>query len=201
MTEPYTLLQERRVIVKKVVVRPDSLAAMLVVNRELEEVAEAFRLQPHVNFVITFENYLEFIDKELNSGDYLSLPITALKRHIANYKNIKSTTSYAFLRRAFFKDLSLGVMKELFFAEKEKKGSSYITHVIEDMEDVGGEFIETLYEKHITEEMKIELIKRISKKRYPISFPISEKNVFAFKYALVLDYCANMGKTSWSFNK
>lgn len=186
---------------KKVVVRPDSLAAMLVVNRELEEVAEAFRLQPKVNFVISFENYLQFIDEELNCGNYLSLPITTLKKHVVNYKNNKSATSGAFLRRAFFKDVSMGIMKELFFAERERKGSSLISHVIEGMEDVGEEFVKTLCKECITEDMKRDLIKRISNKRYPISLPISEKNMFAFEYALVLDYCANVGKTSWSFNK
>lgn len=186
---------------EKVVVKPDSLAAILVVNRELEEVAEAFRLQPRVNFVVSFENYLEFIDKELNNGNYLSLPVKTLKAHIANYKNTKSVTSGAFLRRAFFKDVSMGILKEIFFAERDRKGSSCITHTIEDMNNVKEDFVLNLYKENVTDKLKSELIKRISVKGYQISFPISEQNLFAFKYALALEYCANVGETSWSFNK
>lgn len=185
---------------KIVVVKPDSLASILVVNRELEEEAEAFRLQPKVNFVIDFDNYLEFIDKELNMGKYLALPMKALKTQTANYQTTKSKTAYTFLKRAFFKDLCLGMMKELYFAEKDRKTVSYITHRIEGERLEGSDFIEKMFKEHITDEMQINLIKRISNQRYPIAIPISEKNMFAFKYALVLDYCADVGMTFWSFD-
>lgn len=201
MTRPFTYYKKGELFVDNiVVVGPDSLASILVVNRELEEEAEAFRLQPRVNFQINFNNYLEFIDKELNYGRYLCIPMTALKAHVANYQNKQSPTAYAFLKRAFFKDLCMGVMKEIYFAEKDGKEVSKISHVIEGTPMRGLDFIEKMYKEKVTVTMELDLIKRISNKRYPIPYPISERNIFAFKYALVLDYCASMGETGWSFN-
>lgn len=186
---------------EKIVVKSDSLASLLVVNRELEEEAEEFRLQPRVNFIVDFDNYLKFIDKELNVGDYLSVPMIVLKKHVENYQTKKSIPSYGVLKRAFFMDMSLAIMKELHFAERHGKTVSCITHNIQGTRSYSDVLINALYEGQAKKHSEEELLKRISKKRYPIQLPVLEANEFALRYAVLLQFSADSGKTDWSFNK
>lgn len=186
---------------EKVVVKPDSLASLLVVNRELEEEAEEFRLQPKVNFVVDFNDYLKFIDKELNIGDYLSLPMIVLKKQVKLYQTEKSKASYEFLKRAFFKDMSMAILKELHFAERYGKTVSFITHNISGTMDYQEVLINKIYETQAKEKSEGDLIQKMYKKNYPIAFPVSESNQFALRYAVVLEFYASLGKTDWSFNK
>lgn len=185
---------------EKVVVKPDSLASILVVNRELEEEAEEFRLQPKVNFIVNFNDYLKFIDKELNIGDYLSLPMIILKKQVKLYQTEKSKTAYEFLKRAFFKDMSMAILKELHFAERYRKTVSVISHNITGTMSYKDALITKIYETQAREKSEEDLIQKIDKKNYPIAFPVSESNQFALQYAVVLEFYSSLGKTDWSFN-
>lgn len=189
---------------ERVVVNESSLAAILVAIRELEEYPEEFRLQKDVNFIVTFKNYMKFIDKELNVGNYLSLPVNVLKKQIRNYQtNSQSERELSFVKRAFFFDMALAVCKELYFAEKVDRPVSNITHNMDDTIVYTDSDIENLYSENFVKlkDAELKLRNRISKKGYPLPRLISSANELSFKYAILLEDSAISGNTNWSYNK
>lgn len=102
-------------------VEADRLAALMVLDRNLEPVPEPFRMQPEVELVINFDEYLKFIESLSSNCQLLYFTADALHKAI-NTRNDQS------LLRAFYVDMALAVSKELFFAEYTGKGSTVIRH-------------------------------------------------------------------------
>lgn len=163
-------------------VEADCLAALMVLDRNLEPVPEPFRMQSDVEIVINFEEYLKFIQSLPPDRTFLYFPTDRLCKSIVA-QNEKS------LVKSFYIDMALSVCKELFFAECAGMGATVIRH----------EFYNCCATKNVTILPDTVLLLRhiLSEKGFPLPTPISQKNTRHWEYACKLLQDASKEPTRW----
>lgn len=101
-------------------VTEDFLLAFLEPSRDYEGYPEPFRGYPDCMHIIDIDSYKRFIAKYLDVSDYLLTPTSLLLKYVAE----NDVTN---LMRSFYRDMSIGVMKELYYSGVE---STHIVHRI-----------------------------------------------------------------------
>ena len=176
-----------------------SLAPLIVVNKRFEETAEVFRCQPKVNFVITFQEYLKFIQYELGENDYLATKTSELKTYLRLYRqDLYRANAELKLFSSFLADIALAIGKELWYAENQGKVGTNITHEV-----VGGKILsDEDIEQHFVGtkvEVKAQLFLELENKGYNFVKQISAENMHLFKYAVVAKSLSLNPSEVWSY--
>lgn len=89
----------------------ESLASVMVLNKKLEEYPEPYRGQSDMTLVVSFEQYVRFIDKYLEVTDYLNTPTVYLRSKL-------ELDDEGPLYKAFYKDVACAIMKELWYTHR-----------------------------------------------------------------------------------
>lgn len=163
-------------------VEADRLAALMVLDINLEPMPEPFRMQPGVHLVVNFEEYIKFVQGLPTGRSLLYFPVDKLQ------KLIEAHAEQSMLK-AFYIDMSLAVCKELFFAEYNGRGATVIRH----------EFYNCHMAKHIPVQPDIpSLLTRILQGRgFVLPHEISARNATHWKYACKLLQDASKAPTRW----
>lgn len=163
-------------------VEADCLAALMVLDRNLEPVPEPFRMQPDVELVVNFEEYLKFVQSLPGDCTFLYFPTDKLQKSI-------ETRAEQSLLKAFYIDMALAVCKELFFAEYGGKGATIIRH----------EFYDCQSFKHIDvhPDTALLLTHILQSKNFVMPTTIRADNVKHWEYACRLLQDATAGPTRW----
>lgn len=106
-----------------ILVRADSLATLLLLDKSLEPIPEPFRCQKNLCCIVEFEEYCKFLDRYLANVDYLATPTYLLKQYLRDGSEIQ-------LRKAFYKDMAYAVCKELHYAERKHTVATRIIHTL-----------------------------------------------------------------------
>ena len=85
-------------------VEADCLAALMVMDRELEPVPEPFRMQPDVELIVNFEEYLKFAQSLPSDSTLLYFPTERLRQSVAA-RNEEA------LVKSFYIDMAMAVCK------------------------------------------------------------------------------------------
>lgn len=163
-------------------VAADSLAALVVLDRDLEPVPEPFRMQPDVEVIVNFDEYLKFVQSLPMDSAFLYFPMDKLHQSI-EARNEQS------LIKSFYIDVALAVCKELFFAEYYGKGATVIRHEFYDCHDTKG--------ISIMPNTEVLLLHILSEKGFPLPGVISRSNVRHWNYACKLLQDASKEPTRW----
>lgn len=163
-------------------IEADSLAALMVLNRELEPIPEPFRMQPDVEVVVNFEEYLKFVQSLPSNAQLLYFPIDKLHQSIESH-NEQS------LIKSFYIDVALAVCKELFFAEYYGKGATVIRHEFYGCQESKG--------ISVMPDIPLLLMHILSEKGFPLPNVISPTNSRHWSYACKLVQDASKEPTRW----
>lgn len=174
----------------------DSLAALLLLERDFEPTPEVFRCQPTVIFYVDFQEYINFCSSYLGKTDYLTTPSRELQKLVREYR-LGSESAKNSLFSAFLKDMAFAVCKELHFAEALGKGATNIVHVTESrvlltQGDIDKYFV------NVAERVFPILLSRLANKGYALPSQISARNAHLFKYAVVMYYLSDQ-PFQWSY--
>ena len=163
-------------------VEADCLAALMVMDRELEPVPEPFRMQPDVELIVNFEEYLKFAQSLPSDSTLLYFPTERLRQSVAA-RNEEA------LVKSFYIDMAMAVCKELFFAEYNGKSATVIRH----------EFCECRAEKSVTVTTDTVLLLShiLSAKGFGLPGTISPRNMQHWNYACKLLQDASKEPTRW----
>lgn len=163
-------------------VEADRLAALMVLDRDLEPVPEPFRMQPDVEIFVNFEEYRKFVQSLPSDDMHLYFPVDKI------HKSMDAHNEQALIK-SFYIDMALAVCKELFFAEYNGKGATVLRH----------EFYNCNETKSIsvTSDTVLLLSHILSEKGFPLPSAISAKNARHWGYACKLLQDAANGPTQW----
>lgn len=178
-------------------VTSDSLATLLLLEKELEPTPEPFRCQPNISFSVDFQEYIAFCTNFLGRENLLATPSKKIHQLLREFRRGSEEAKFG-LWSAFLKDMSFAVMKELYWAESLGKGASCIVHTIQNCSSVLSEADMNLYFANVRELVLPKILTRFSCKDYAYPAQISPKNVKYFKYAVALYYLADQPFT-WSY--
>lgn len=110
----------------------DALASVLVLDYSLEPVPEAYRCQPGLLLTVSYTDYVDFVFTCLAGHDVLSTPISEF-RDLTHRVKLSDDSNELFKKemfKAFTRDLSLGIFKELYWATRLRQGATRIVHEI-----------------------------------------------------------------------
>lgn len=177
-------------------VEHESFASLVLLDRSLEKYPEPFRCQgDKVLFILSFKEYIEYLKKY----SYLYENRETIHQLITMYRpgqNDAIITKKLF--SIFMRDVSRAISKEIYFAEWQNRPCTYIIHEATGMlmasDDIDSfcSGISTTIHRQIFDEL--------SEKGYKLSFPISERNMKFWKYA-VFTYYFSQSETNplWSY--
>lgn len=163
-------------------VEADSLAALMVLDRDLEPVPEPFRMQPDVEVVVNFEEYLKFVQSLPSDATFLYFPTDKL------HKSIEARNEQSLIK-SFYIDVALAVCKELFFAEYYGRGATVIRHEFYDCHNTKG--------ISVMPDTQVLLLHILSEKGFTLPNAISNTNFRHWDYACKLLQDASKEPTRW----
>ena len=102
-------------------VSADCLAALMVLDPVLEPQPEPFRMQPDVNLLVNYDEYVRFVSSLPYGSHYLYLPTDTLVSYVDNNEEEK-------LLKYFYIDMAFAVGKELSFASRVGRDATVIQH-------------------------------------------------------------------------
>lgn len=181
-------------------VKQNYLAPLLVCQKELEEKPLVFRGQPHVNFIVTFNEYLSFIENTQGIKDYLlSNSFGDTKQLLRKYRQCGSETYLNAMYKAFVLDMASAVGKEVWFSDTSSVVGTWITHTIPSASSYSKITIDTIV-KNIEPSADRILRSWLSAKGYACdNLKISDKNIHLWNYALVLLHSGLRTSQPWSY--
>lgn len=179
------------------VVSYESLAVLLLLEKDFEPTPEVFRCQPKVKLTIPFDEYLNFVEYELGVVDFLATPSKELQALVREYR-LGNEDSGKKLFSAFLKDMAFAVCKELYYAESLGKGATSIVHSVHAGTEMSEQDIET-YFANVVNQVVPKLVKGLSCKDYAMPNQISAQNAIHFKYAVVMYYLSTAPQFYWSY--
>lgn len=171
----------------------DNLAPILLLDKEMEEIPEPFRMQNNVLLIVSFNEYLAFIKNYLDKVDYLSTPTSMLKRYV-DRNDIPELT------KAFFRDMAYAVAKELHYAEAVKKEATFIIHEMDCTNVLSTSQVQSMF-MGIKAYTETEIYTYMQAKDFGLPRFFQEKNLFLWQYANVLYYFSKALGNSWVLNK
>ena len=167
----------------------DNLAPLLLLDKQMEETPEPFRMQKDVLLVVSFSEYLKFIDVYLNKVDYLSTPTFILKRYRATQDTNKLYVS-------FLKDMAYCVAKELHYAETYNKSATCFMHTAEDSNILSLQDVEKMY-KDIRSYTEQQLRDYMSARDFSLPKFFREENMSMWHYANILLFFSMAPGNRW----
>lgn len=163
-------------------VEADCLAAILVLDMELEPLPEPFRMQSDVALTVNFEEYVKFIGTLPDGTHILHSKSDRLKAAVV--ANDESA-----LLKSFYVDMARAVGKELFYAERYGLGATVIRH------GFYGQYPNKDIPSYGASE---EILRTILQERgFQLPTTISAQNARHWKYACKLLYDASKDPTRW----
>jgi hypothetical protein len=180
------------------VVDYDSLAVLLLLEKQLEPTPEVFRSQPNVTLVVPFEEYISFIELLLGSLDLLATPSETLHHHLREYRLGDRGGARKKLFSAFLRDMSFAVAKEVYYSEQRGKGCTRIIHRLEEGVTLSAQDIDSYY-ANVALSTAPAMLTKLSCKGYAMPAQISAPNAYAWKYAVVLNFLSNSIPFYWSY--
>ena len=174
-------------------VMSDNLAPILLLDKEMEETPEPFRMQKNVLLIVSFSEYLKFIDNYLDKVDYLSTPTSMLKQYIMH----NDTTR---LYSSFLADMAYAVAKELHYAEKYKKSATMLVHDVSDAKVNSLSDIENMY-KDIRNFTENNLHQYMGAKDFALPKFFNKDNDILWHYANVLLFFSMAPGKPWIFDR
>lgn len=163
----------------------ECLAALMVLDRSLEPIPEPFRMQPDIEFIVCFDEYVRFLRTLPTGTPLLYFPTDKLQRFV-------ETRDEQSLTKAFYIDTALAVCKELFFAEQYGKGAAVIRHGFYGCHDTKSIVVE--------DNTVLALCHILKEKGFPLSSDISSANARHWRYACKLVQDASKAPTRWVEN-
>lgn len=169
------------------------LAPLLVLDKEMEPIPDPFRMQKNVAFIVSFSEYVKFIDYSLGRVDYLATPTRLLKSYRAKHDN---DSLYA----AYLRDIAFSVAKELHYAETYKKEAAMIVHEKYGAEEIPYTDIERMFkDTHALTENRLRSY--MSSHNFPLPISFRDCNQSYWQYANVLLFFSIAPGNSWCFNR
>lgn len=166
----------------KIEAEADRLAALVVMDRNLELIPEPFRMQPDVEVIVDFGEYLKFVQSLPTGHPFLYFKVEEIQQAIEVHNELA-------LLKSFYTDMALAVCKELSFAENNGTGATVIRHNFYDVKE----------QKNIkfTDETG-NVLRLISEERgFPIPPRISSVNIPHWAYACKLLQDVRNSPTKW----
>lgn len=158
------------------------MAALMVLDRSLEPKPEPFRMQPDVEIVIDFGEYLKFVQSLPTGHSFLYFTVDELHQAVEAHNELAPIKS-------FYTDTALAVCKELFFAESYAAGATAIRHGFCDVVDQKG----VKYDTETADALKLICDKR----GFTLPDRISAPNMKHWAYACTLLQDVRKGPTKW----
>lgn len=180
-------------------VTEDNLLSVLATNKELELYPEPYRSNGDMELVISFDVYLNFIQKYLGVDNYLSTPSLDLRFYLDH--DMTDT-----LLRCFYKDIAVGVVKEIWYTDVNAQPTK-LTHTVTGCPNLGEAYINGMYQAFTADIVKAqdELLKYMNGLNYKLP-PIKtirfrdELNYASLLYAMSLA-CTKVGYCRWSLER
>lgn len=180
-------------------VTEDNLLSVLATNKELELYPEPYRSNGDMELVISFDVYLNFIQKYLGVDNYLSTPSLDLRFYLDH--DMTDT-----LLRCFYKDIAVGVIKEIWYTDVNAQPTK-LTHTVAGCPNLGEAYINGMHQAFTADIVKAqdELLKYMNGLNYKLP-PIKtirfrdELNYASLLYAMSLA-CTKVGYCRWSLER
>ena len=163
------------------IVDSNYLASVLVLQYDLEpkEYPEPFRMQPSVELVLPFSEYIKFVRSLPRKTEWLYYKTDALQ-----------SAGDASLLRAFYYDVALAVGKELYFAEYYHRPATVIRHCFDLSCNQQKQVV-------VTQSAQKTFWLNMMTKQYSFDHNVMSENSQHLAYALKLIQDAQNGPTMW----
>ena len=162
------------------IVKRDRLASILLFDKSYEEYAEPFRKNQSDKFIVTFEEYVGFIDEYLDRRNFLHDSTLVLKYWLEKNDTIN-------LLKAFYRDMACAVMKDAWYITRPTN----LYHKVEGGLEIPLDAFKSDYTKTLKE-----LIKLADSRGYAYPKEKLKQLESTFKYASIL---YGMGKYGIEF--
>lgn len=166
----------------------ENLAPLYILNKELEETPDPFRLQgDKITFIVPYNEYKRFVSRCLREVDYLATPTKDL---LSYYKSGNEDELYS----SYLRDMAVAICKELHYAESCGKDGTLYRHKSD------GEIVrdcEYLHKVTVESDKKTQLRAYMSEHGFPLPMYFREKNHKLWEYANTLYYSSYYGRGEW----
>lgn len=166
----------------------ENLAPLYILDKELEEVPDPFRLQGNrITFIVPFREYKRFVSTCLRDVDYLATPT----KDLLQYCRVDDKVS---LYASYLKDMAVAVCKELHYAEKLGKDATHYRHKSEGEAVYDRDF---LHKVTLISDLQGQLREYMAEHDYPLPKYFRENNSELWEYANTLYYFSYNGYNEW----
>jgi hypothetical protein len=179
-------------VMREVYVTSDVMATLFLTDRKMEIRPEPIRMQPSIQLVVGFSEYVDFCRVYLYQRDYLVTSTQEIKAYLDN-------EDMPALLRCFYKDMAVAVAKELFFAEGYRKGATQFRHTLgtQAIRISKREILETYDQYSIVAGAFLK--QYMGSKGFPFPPSVSSENKFMYAYAMLLGWHGVVLPSRWEY--